>query len=245
MPVFTTDGFPMGTICVIDFEPSHLNEKQKEGLRTIAKQVAKLIQLSKSSRDEILERRQRTNSRQKFLAIQEMAMGKIAQLLQEKDENNDPLIAEMVSDMNKVVAIERHGVEKQFLTANLQDPSYPRYQATDFSVQMELPEEFPASLDLDWRQLQEILELVAGLCQNLGCSDLKFRVDEAWHLQTVVKYHFEFILSDISASVFKKERHQLRIFLINSILSYFSDELSIEEADDELALGFEMQMSLR
>jgi PAS domain S-box-containing protein len=41
----TSDGLPLGTICVLDYAPRDLNEKQRALLRLMAKQIMKLLEL--------------------------------------------------------------------------------------------------------------------------------------------------------------------------------------------------------
>lgn len=52
MPLTTTDGFNLGTLCVIDTVPRILNEEQKESLRIISKQVTKQLDLKNSIQKE-------------------------------------------------------------------------------------------------------------------------------------------------------------------------------------------------
>jgi len=48
----TPDGFPLGTICVLDYKPRELDEKQKAFLRLMANQVMKLIELRRINANE-------------------------------------------------------------------------------------------------------------------------------------------------------------------------------------------------
>ncbi|MFA9213851.1 MAG: ATP-binding protein [Candidatus Methylacidiphilales bacterium] len=52
MPLTTTDGFNLGTLCVIDTVPRILSEEQKESLRIISKQVTKQLDLKISIQKE-------------------------------------------------------------------------------------------------------------------------------------------------------------------------------------------------
>jgi PAS domain S-box-containing protein len=49
MPLVTENGFPLGTICVIDEEPKQLNKKQIDSLKLLANQVIKLLDLRKKT----------------------------------------------------------------------------------------------------------------------------------------------------------------------------------------------------
>ena len=41
----TPEGFPLGTVCVLDYKPRELDETQKDFLRLMANQVMKLLEL--------------------------------------------------------------------------------------------------------------------------------------------------------------------------------------------------------
>jgi GAF domain-containing protein len=49
MPLVNENGFPLGTICVIDDHPKKLSEKQIDSLQLLAKQVVKLLELRKTT----------------------------------------------------------------------------------------------------------------------------------------------------------------------------------------------------
>lgn len=48
----TPEGFPLGTVCVLDYKPRELDEKQKAFLRLMASQVMKLIELRRINASE-------------------------------------------------------------------------------------------------------------------------------------------------------------------------------------------------
>jgi GAF domain-containing protein len=43
-PIFTPDGYPIGTLCVIDAAPRGLSDEQADALRALAKEVSKQIE---------------------------------------------------------------------------------------------------------------------------------------------------------------------------------------------------------
>ena len=48
MPLVTSDGFPLGMLCVIDYQPKQLSENQFEALQSLSVQVVRLLELRKS-----------------------------------------------------------------------------------------------------------------------------------------------------------------------------------------------------
>src|SRR5215212_184804 len=65
----TPDGLPLGTICVLDFQPRTLSDKQAFALRTLARQVMSQLELKRAvaERDEALAASQRAEQRQGLL----------------------------------------------------------------------------------------------------------------------------------------------------------------------------------
>lgn len=60
MPLRTTDGFNIGTLCVMDSKPKILSPSQKDALSALAKQVVHLLELKKAN--QALEKTQKTIS---------------------------------------------------------------------------------------------------------------------------------------------------------------------------------------
>jgi signal transduction histidine kinase len=50
VPLVTSDGFPLGTICVIDHQPREMAPDQKKALQALSNQVVKLLELRKKNR---------------------------------------------------------------------------------------------------------------------------------------------------------------------------------------------------
>jgi signal transduction histidine kinase len=49
MPLLSSEGFPLGTLCVIDNKPHTLNDKQKNALKALANQVENLFELRRQN----------------------------------------------------------------------------------------------------------------------------------------------------------------------------------------------------
>jgi GAF domain-containing protein len=45
MPLYVRNGYPLGTLCVIDREPRHLTDEQKDKLRALAASVVMLLEI--------------------------------------------------------------------------------------------------------------------------------------------------------------------------------------------------------
>jgi signal transduction histidine kinase len=50
-PLNSLEGYPLGTLCVIDNEPKELSENQKESLKLLSKQVVFLLELRKKNKE--------------------------------------------------------------------------------------------------------------------------------------------------------------------------------------------------
>ncbi|OJJ23782.1 histidine kinase [marine bacterium AO1-C] len=50
IPLNTAEGFPLGTLCVIDHEPQELSEQQMQALQALSCQVVKLLELRKNKK---------------------------------------------------------------------------------------------------------------------------------------------------------------------------------------------------
>ncbi|MGB2087354.1 MAG: sensor histidine kinase [Psychroflexus salarius] len=49
-PLISKNGYALGTLCVIDQQPSHLNESQKKALKKLAKQASRILEFHKQER---------------------------------------------------------------------------------------------------------------------------------------------------------------------------------------------------
>jgi len=54
----TSDGLPLGTICILDYKPRHLSDNQKDLLRLMASQIMKLFELRRQNAEEHTARKQ-------------------------------------------------------------------------------------------------------------------------------------------------------------------------------------------
>ncbi|WP_184546441.1 GAF domain-containing protein [Mucilaginibacter sp. FT3.2] len=72
-PLITKDGFALGTLCVINFEPANLDIKQINSLKVLAKQVVNLLELNWSLRS-LEHQHQETQTQQVAIGKSEMKL---------------------------------------------------------------------------------------------------------------------------------------------------------------------------
>lgn len=94
----TPEGLPLGTICVLDYKPRNLNEKQKALLRLMAGQIMKLFELRRQSAKE-KEARERAES---LLAENET----LAQEADHRIMNSLQLVASMLAIQKRNMGAE-------------------------------------------------------------------------------------------------------------------------------------------
>ncbi len=56
VPLLTEEGYPIGSLCVIDNKPGHLTESQRDALKTLANQTIRLMELHKKTKELIHSR---------------------------------------------------------------------------------------------------------------------------------------------------------------------------------------------
>ena len=80
VPLISSDEFALGSICVIDFKPSRLNDFQRKALKILGRQVSNLIQMRKKGMD-LEQRHRRLQLRhQNWLNLHRETMAEIASL---------------------------------------------------------------------------------------------------------------------------------------------------------------------
>lgn len=61
-PLVSADGYSLGTVCVLDFKPRHLNDDQQEALRALARQCVVLLEHRKLTEEEVAGTKQMFHS---------------------------------------------------------------------------------------------------------------------------------------------------------------------------------------
>lgn len=69
VPLRTSDGYSMGTLCVLDFEPRELEDGEVEALMDLAGMVMSELELRLASREAISEAREREQFKDAFVAM--------------------------------------------------------------------------------------------------------------------------------------------------------------------------------
>lgn len=125
----TPEGFPLGTVCVLDFKPRELDETQKSFLRLMAKQVMKLLELRRSNATEHLARvtAERLLKENRMLVregdhrvMNSLQLVQSILSLQSRKVSNEEARAQLDMASNRVLAIAT--VHKQlYLTGSLEE----------------------------------------------------------------------------------------------------------------------------
>ncbi|MCE1199412.1 MAG: GAF domain-containing sensor histidine kinase, partial [Marinilabiliales bacterium] len=72
MPLVSSEGYALGTLCVIDHKPNHLNEDQEKALKALAHQVGRLLELRKKRAEQeqlIYELSKKNEALDKFVVV--------------------------------------------------------------------------------------------------------------------------------------------------------------------------------
>jgi hypothetical protein len=133
----TPEGFPLGTVCLLDYKPRELDETQKDFLRLMAHQVMKLLELRRIIAAEHLARLQAeemARENQTLMRVGDHRLMNSLQLvqsilaLQSRSSSSDETKAQLDMAGNRVLAIA--AIHKQLhLTGRLEEveiDAFPR-----------------------------------------------------------------------------------------------------------------------
>ena len=111
MPLLTPEGFALGTLCVIDYEPRDLSQKQLRGLETLSHQVMAQLELERQTRTlqqtaiEIQHLKQQFVE-QEFFSQQELILLNLANQLRNSLELNT-ILQTAVDEIRNLLQVDR------------------------------------------------------------------------------------------------------------------------------------------
>lgn len=111
MPLITTEGFALGTLCVIDYEPRDLSRKQLRGLEILSHQVMAQLELERhtlklqQTTTEIQQLKQQHSERE-FFSQQELILLNLANQLRNSLELNT-ILQTAVDEIRNLLQVDR------------------------------------------------------------------------------------------------------------------------------------------
>jgi PAS domain S-box-containing protein len=105
MPLVTTDGYTLGTLCVKDYKPRHLSDFQCEALRTLARNVIKQIELKYMARQMDARAHTLEQSNMKLAILNRESQGNLEYIksLQDQLETRERQYREMVENATDLI----------------------------------------------------------------------------------------------------------------------------------------------
>ncbi len=111
VPLITTDGFALGTLCVIDYEPRDLNQRQIRGLETLSHQVMAQLELERHTlklqhTTTEVEHLKQQLIEQEFFSQQELILLNLANQLRNSLELNT-ILQTAVEEIRNLLKVDR------------------------------------------------------------------------------------------------------------------------------------------
>ncbi len=148
-PLVTSDGYALGTLCVIDYEPKQLDEAQIRALEILSRQVVSHLELRLS----VLRIQQETAQKERAqVALQQINANLIAQ-------------AEVITQKNKKLSELLNELEDHFLVS--QKPSLDQLDQTAGDIETKDIE----THDIETKYVANLLHLLQLCRERFGDSD--------------------------------------------------------------------------
>lgn len=248
-PLLSSDGFALGTICVIDFAPKKLNDKQRQALRTLSRQVAALIEARRIGKEFGVDYSTQSQQQYERTNYHKLAAQELGRLLSTVDSDN-PSIRKakgIARDLEAYNAINKEGMEKKEEAFDLQEllrAEIEKHNASSDApapVILFLDEHIPLPVVGDASHLKQLTQLLFDTLLYSGSDQVRFSAEVQWEDGNSVKILFT--LHEPASGWEHKAlevEQKLKQELINKILARYKDSLHISFESDIKLQSFEM-----
>lgn len=238
--VTDSQGFALGTICVIDFKPNKLTDEQKKYLKIIGRQVSYLFSLRKLVKSTGNSLSESFTSQERNLGYRKMALAEIQNLLNRAAHNQGEFekLSTLIDDLRLNATLEDHG---------LQAGTFNFTELEESLSSLAVPLQLKNKIDKgdNWHgpaeTFSKTLMLVCNLLELRGAKSLEVLLHYVWEMKGDAKLQAR--ISVAEAEIDKNNNavyQQLKELLVNKLLAPYNDKLQREAGGGQLTYSFEL-----